>query len=110
MKPSAYVVLTSRGGLIDEDALYDALRNNKIAGAGIDVWVKEPVDPTHPLLTLDNVLASPHAAWYSQVSAVVLRQRFAEAAADVLQGIMPRAVVNPSVLPKHGLRPRDADA
>jgi D-3-phosphoglycerate dehydrogenase len=107
MKPSAYIVLTSRGGLIDEAALADALRDNRIAGAGIDVWEVEPVDPEHPLLKLDNVIATSHAAWYSEVSTVVLRQRFAEAAADVLHGIMPRSVVNPSVLDKHGLRPRD---
>ena len=107
MKPSAYVVLTSRGGVIDETALADALREGRIAGAGLDVWDGEPVDPSHPLLQLDNVIGSPHAAWYSQVSIVELRQRFAEAAADVLHGIMPRSLVNTSVLDRVPLRPRD---
>lgn len=106
MKPNAYVVLTSRGGVIDETALADALAAGQIAGAGVDVWDGEPVDPAHPLLQLDNVIASPHAAWYSQVSIVELRQRFAEAAADVLHGIMPRSLVNPAVLERVPLQPR----
>jgi D-3-phosphoglycerate dehydrogenase len=107
MKPNAYVVLTSRGGIIDEAALADAVREGRIAGAGIDVWDGEPVDPSHPLLQLDNVIGSPHAAWYSQASIVELRQRFAETAADVLHGIMPPSLVNPSVLDRVSLRPRD---
>jgi D-3-phosphoglycerate dehydrogenase len=108
MKPSAYVVLTSRGGIIDEAALANALTTGQIAGAGIDVWDGEPIEPSHALLQLDNVIATPHAAWYSRVSIVELRQRFAEAAADVLHGIMPRSVVNPSVLERMPLRPRSA--
>ena len=107
MKPNAYVVLTSRRGIIDEAALADALRARQIAGAGIDVWDGEPLDPSHPLLQLDNVIGSPHAAWYSQVPIVELRQRFAEAAADVLHGIMPRSLVNPSILDRVPLMPRD---
>lgn len=107
MKPSAYVVLTSRGGVIDEGALADALREGRIAGAGLDVWDGEPVDPSHPLLQLDNVIGSPHAAWYSQISFVELRRGFAEAAADVLHGIMPRSLVNPAVLDRVRLRPRE---
>lgn len=106
MKPSAYVVLTSRGGIIDEAALADALADGRIAGAGIDVWDEEPIDPSHPLLHLDNVIATPHAAWYSQMSFVELRQRFAETAADVLHGIMPHSLVNPSILERVPLRPR----
>lgn len=107
MKPSAYIVLTSRGGVIDEDALCDALREGRIAGAGIDVWDAEPVDVSHPLLQLDNVIGSPHAAWYSQVAFVELRRGFAEAAADVLHGIMPHSLVNPAVLDRVPLRARD---
>jgi D-3-phosphoglycerate dehydrogenase len=108
MKPSAYIVLTSRGGVIDEAALADALRDGRIAGAGIDVWVEEPVDPAHPLLAFDNVVASSHFAWYSEVAVVNLRTAFAEAAADFLHGITPHSVVNPSVLEGMGLAPRPA--
>ena len=109
MKPSAYIVVTSRGGIIDELALADALQRGRLAGAGLDVWEREPVDPAHPLLQLDNVIASPHFAWYSEVSIVALCRGFAEAAADVLHGIMPRSVVNPAVLARVRLAPRPAD-
>jgi D-3-phosphoglycerate dehydrogenase len=106
MKPSAYVVVTSRGGVIDEAALTEALRAKQIAGAGIDVWEKEPPDPDHPLFKLDNVIGSMHMAWYSEVAEVARRRGHAEAAADVLDGIMPRSVVNPKVLERFDLRPR----
>jgi D-3-phosphoglycerate dehydrogenase len=106
MKPSAYLVITSRGGVVDETALADALQHQRLAGAGIDVFEHEPPDPSHPLLQFDNVVASMHAAWYSEVSAVTLREWFAAAAADVLEGITPRSVVNPEVLERVQLRPR----
>lgn len=60
MKSSAYLVNTCRGGVVDEEALVDALRNKQIAGAGLDVYVYEPVPYDNPLLTLDNVLLAPH--------------------------------------------------
>jgi D-3-phosphoglycerate dehydrogenase len=107
MKPSAYLVLTSRGGIVDEAALAEALRDGRLAGAALDVWDTEPPPPDHPLLQLDNVIGSMHMAWYSEVSVVILRTRFAEAAADVLDGIMPRSVVNPEVLAGFDLAPRD---
>jgi D-3-phosphoglycerate dehydrogenase len=106
MKPSAYIVLTSRGGVIAEDALASALRDKRIAGAGIDVFVNEPVTADNPLLQLDNVIATPHFAYYSEVSVLVLRQRIAEAAADVLRGVMPRSVVNRQILDRVTLAPR----
>ena len=62
MQPHAYFITTARGFIHDEDALLDALRNKSIAGAGLDVWAKEPPPPDHPLLQFDNVLASPHTA------------------------------------------------
>ena len=62
MKPSAIIINTSRGEVVDEAALYEALRDRKIAGAGLDVFEQEPVDPKNPLLTLDNVVVSPHTA------------------------------------------------
>ena len=108
MKPNAYIVLTSRGGVIDEDALVVALREERVAGAGIDVFVSEPVTADNPLLGFDNVIATPHFAYYSEVSVVVLRQRVAEAAADVLRGVMPRSVVNREILDTVSLAPRPA--
>jgi D-3-phosphoglycerate dehydrogenase len=98
MKPSAYIVVTSRGGVIDEAALTNALREKQIAGAGIDVWEQEPTDTANPLLQMENVVASMHAAWYSEVAEIARRRGHAEAAADVLDGIRPRSVVNPAVL------------
>jgi phosphoglycerate dehydrogenase-like enzyme len=60
MKPSAYLINTSRGGVIDEAALVEALRSKRIAGAGLDVFVEEPVPFDHPYLTLNNVVLTPH--------------------------------------------------
>ncbi len=62
MKPTAIFVNTSRGGVVDEGALIDALNAGTIAGAGLDVFEQEPVDPDNPLLKMDNVIATPHAA------------------------------------------------
>lgn len=66
MKPTAYIINTSRSGLIDEAALYDALANNRIAGAALDVFDEEPVSKDNPLVTLPNVTVTPHMAGGSQ--------------------------------------------
>ena len=105
MKPTAYLITTCRGGVVDEQALYDALKQGQLAGAGVDVWDPEPVHKDHPLLEFDNVIATPHSAYYSDASAPLLLQRVGEAAADVLQGYMPRSVVNKAVLDKVSLSP-----
>jgi len=60
MKPSAYLINVSRGGVVDQDALVEALRARRIAGAGLDVFTPEPLPPGHPLTTLDNVVLTPH--------------------------------------------------
>ena len=62
MKASAFLINTARGGIIDEKALITALKEKRIAGAGIDVFEEEPVHPGHPLLSMDNVIATPHSA------------------------------------------------
>ncbi len=63
MKKSAYLVNTSRGPIVDEKALVDASRARRIAGAGIDVYDVEPIPSDHPLLTLDNVILTPHLGY-----------------------------------------------
>ena len=60
MKPSAYLINISRGGVVDQDALFEALHERRIAGAGLDVFTPEPLAPGHPLTTLDNVVLTPH--------------------------------------------------
>jgi phosphoglycerate dehydrogenase-like enzyme len=60
MKPTAYLINISRGGVVDQDALVEALRARRIAGAGLDVFTPEPLTPGHPLTTLDNVVLTPH--------------------------------------------------
>jgi len=107
MKPEAFLINTARGPLIDEDALYDALTQGRIAGAGVDVLVDLEPGPDHPLLSLDNVLVTPHVAFFSQEATLELEERAAGEVARVLQGRMPDNLVNQAVLshpnPRHGL-------
>ena len=108
MKPSAYLINTSRGSVIDESALIRALQENWIAGAGLDVFEREPVDPGNPLLKMDNVVVSPHSAFYSDAASRRLKRSVGEEAALVLSGRWPRNVVNQSVKPKAHLTKENA--
>ena len=93
MKPNAVVINTSRGPVVDEPALIEALQEGRIAGAGLDVFEKEPVDPGNPLLTMDNVVVSPHSAGTTW-DAVFRRAEFAYANIErVAKGDEPLAVV-----------------
>ena len=105
MKPTAYLITTCRGGVVEEQALYEALKAGQLAGAGVDVWDPEPVHAEHPLLEFPNVIATPHSAFYSEASMPLLLERVGEAAADVLRGYLPRSVVNKEVLARAGLQP-----
>jgi D-3-phosphoglycerate dehydrogenase len=98
MKPSAAIINTSRGPVIDEAALIDALRDGRLAGAGLDVYENEPISPDNPLRTMENVVLSSHAAWYSEDSMRDVKVKAAQAVADLLQGRVPGSVVNPSAL------------
>lgn len=100
MKPSAYLINTSRGPVVDEAALVEALQAGKIAGAGLDVFEAEPLAGSSPLLSMENVLLTPHTAFYSDASFDDLRRRVGRAVADVMSGRWPEHVANPGVLPK----------
>jgi D-3-phosphoglycerate dehydrogenase len=97
MKPTAYFINTARGELVDEKALYTALSEGLIAGAGLDVLSPEPPSPDNPLLKLDNVLITGHFAYYSEESREELFMRPWEEVARVLQGEWPHGLVNPQV-------------
>jgi D-3-phosphoglycerate dehydrogenase len=104
MQPHAYFVTTARGFIHDEDALLNALRNKAIAGAGLDVWAKEPPPPDHPLLQFDNVLASPHTAGVTKEARVNMGRIAAEQVLDTLDGKRPPRIVNPEVWPDYAKR------
>ena len=98
MKKTAYLVNTSRGPIIDEKALYVALKEKWIAGAALDVMEKEPPDWEEPLLKLENIIITPHISFYSEESYVELKTKVAESVRSVLKGGLPRAMVNPQVI------------
>ncbi|WP_165252619.1 C-terminal binding protein [Adlercreutzia sp. ZJ304] len=94
MKPDAVVINTSRGAVIDTDALAEALFNDKLWGAGIDVFEDEPVDPASPICQAPHTVLTSHAAYWSEESAVELRRRCTQNAIDVVLGRTPENCVN----------------
>jgi len=104
MKPGAIFINTGRGPTVDEAALIKALREGWIAGAGLDVLEVEPPKPDNPLLTMDNVILTPHVASASARFDPARRRRVGQEIALALQGMWPRSPVNPSVLEKGDLR------
>ena len=98
MRSDAFLINCARGGLVDEEALYSALTSGAIAGAGLDVLVdlQPPLD--HRIIQLDNVIVTPHTAFFSQEATLELEERAAEAVIDVFKGRMPANVFNKSVL------------
>lgn len=98
MKNNCLLVNTARGALVDEDALIQALRTDKIAGAALDVCEKEPIDPDNELLTLPNVIITPHSAWYTEEAQESLQQQAAQEIVRVLRGERPLNLANPAVL------------
>ncbi len=100
MKPSAVVVNTGRGPTIDEGALIAALQNGEIAAAGLDVLEQEPPAADNPLLTMDNVIVTPHVASATTRMRPETRRRVGREVALVLRGKWPMSCVNPTVLPR----------
>ena len=97
MKETAFLINTSRGGLVDPGALNQALKNHDIAGACLDVFEPEPPDLTEALYCDERVIVTPHAAYISEESLVELRTRVARQIAAALSGTRPENVVNPQV-------------
>jgi len=95
MKPGASLVTTARGGIVDEAALYAALASGRLAGAGVDVWDREPPPLDHPLLALDNVVATYHTAGVTVEARRNMAAQAAEQIVGVLQGGRPPRLVNP---------------
>ena len=94
MRRGAYLLNTSRGGLVDAAALLDALERGQLAGAALDVLETEPPAPDDPLVAHERVVVTPHAAWYSEESAETLKSEVAREAVRILRGERPRSPVN----------------
>ncbi|KIL39884.1 2-hydroxyacid dehydrogenase [Gordoniibacillus kamchatkensis] len=97
MKREAFLVNTSRGPVVAEEALIEALRQGLIAGAALDVLEEEPIRPDHPLLSFEQVIVTPHVAWYSEESEQELKRKVARNVVDVLSGYFPAYWANPQV-------------
>lgn len=106
MKPTAYLVNTSRGPVVDEAALIAALQAQQIAGAGLDVFDPEPLVDDSLLRRMDNVILTPHLAAYSLQAIEDIHTAVTATVSDVLQGFLPRYVMNPKVTPRGGLQRR----
>jgi D-3-phosphoglycerate dehydrogenase len=100
MEKKPFLINTSRGPIVDEKALIQALEEGLVSGAGLDVLEKEPPDAQSPLLNRENVVLSPHAGFYSVESISELKRRTAKNVSDVLLGRRPRSVVNSEVMAK----------
>ena len=104
MKPTAYLVNTCRGPIVDEVALTEALDQKKLAGAGLDVFEVEPIGPDHPLAKMDNVIVTPHLAVRSRAAMWQWRIQPIDDAARILRGHYPRGLVNRELKQTLGLK------
>lgn len=94
MKPGAILINTARGPVVNEAELVDALSSGKLAAAGLDTFEEEPLRMDSPLLQMENVIATPHCAWYSEEAIQILQKKVAEEVANVLSGNQPFNCVN----------------
>jgi D-3-phosphoglycerate dehydrogenase len=104
MKPTAYLINTARGAIVDEAALLAALDAGQLAGAALDVMVNEPPAADHPLLQHPNVIATPHVAFYSEAAITDLATKAAQQVAQALAGEVPTRTVNREVLAQANCR------
>jgi D-3-phosphoglycerate dehydrogenase len=98
MKRSAFIINTSRGGVVDEEDLIGALEEGLIAGAGLDVFEHEPIEPGSALLSLKNVILTPHTAALTDECVIRMAVAGAERVVDLMNGFIPENVANPEVL------------
>lgn len=98
MKPEAFLVNAARGGIVNEDALYRALRNGVIAGAALDVFTSEPINKDNPLLTLDNIIFSPHMAGSTFEGLDSIEGMACRNVCELIDGKSPTGIRNPEVL------------
>jgi glyoxylate reductase len=98
MKKTAYLINNSRGPVVDEKALYNALKKGRIAGAGIDVFEQEPTAADNPLLTLDNVVVAPHVSSASHETRSKMAKMVSDNLVAFFEGRRPPNLVNPEVL------------
>jgi D-3-phosphoglycerate dehydrogenase len=97
MKPTAFLINVARGPVVDEPALIETLRERRIAGAGLDVFEQEPIDPANPLIALDNVILTPHALCWTDECFHEMASTGLQSIVDVSLGRRPVHVVNPEV-------------
>jgi glyoxylate reductase len=98
MKKTAYLINNSRGPVVDEKALYEALKEGRIAGAGLDVFEQEPIPVDNPLLKLDNVVVAPHISSASYETRSKMAEMVAENLVAFFEGRKPPNLVNPEVV------------
>ncbi len=110
MKPSAILINTSRGGLVNTDALIYALENNLITGAGLDVFEDEPLKPDSKLLTFSNVVMTPHIAWFSDEAMVDLHKEITDNVLGYLQNGVPNNAVNAPQITEHKFNKNKSEA
>jgi len=104
MKPTAFLINTARGPIVDQKALTIALQQQRIQGAALDVFEKEPIDPDDPLIKLNNVILTPHALSWTDESFRAMGEADINGILRVSQGLIPESVVNTEVLNREGLR------
>ena len=104
MKPTAYLINTARGPIVDQKALTEVLQEKRIAGAGLDVFEQEPTDPNDPILKLDNIIAAPHALCWTDQCFAGNGAADVKAVLTVQKGEVPRGVVNREVLDRPGFK------
>ena len=104
MKPTAYLINTARGPIVDQKALTKVLQEGRIAGAGLDVFEQEPTDPDDPLFKLDNIITAPHALCWTDQCFAGNGAADVKAVLEIQKGLVPRGVVNREVLDRSGFK------